>query len=151
MDIVIGIGNEMRGDDGIGPRVVDAIRPRSDLETMTVHQLVPELAERIQCAQRVLFVDANLAGDDMCLTRIKPSPHRGLGHACSPSALLGWTKLAFDQAPESWLLGIPGSSFELGDGPSPNVAAQIPEALERIEAWLSGSPEPVLVMSEEEA
>lgn len=151
MDIVIGIGNEMRGDDGIGPRVVDAIRHRSDMETMTVHQLVPELAERIQCARRVLFVDASLAGDDMCLTRIEPSPHRGLGHACSPGALLGWMRLAFTKAPESWLLGIPGSSFELGDGPSPNVVAQIPGALERIEAWLRGSPEPVLMMSEEEA
>ena len=145
MDIVIGIGNEMRGDDGIGPCVVDAISVRSGLETMTVHQLVPELAEKIQCAQRVLFVDASLAGDDMRLTRIEPSPHRGLGHACTPAALLGWTKLAFAQAPESWLLSIPGSSFELGDGPSLQMAAQIPEALKRIEAWLSSSLEPVLM------
>jgi len=111
MDIVIGIGNELRGDDGIGPRVVDAIPARADLQTMTVHQLVPELAEKIQFARRVLFVDASL-GDELCLTQLSPSDHRGLGHACSPGSLLGWTRLAYDREPESWLLSIPGASFE---------------------------------------
>ena len=150
MDIVIGIGNEMRGDDGIGPRVVDAIRPRSDLETLTVHQLVPELAERIQCAQRVLFVDASLE-EQLCLKQLEPSDHRGLGHACSPAGLLGWTRLAYEQAPESWLLSIPGFLFEFGETLSPRAAAYLPKALERIESWLSDCPEPVLMMSEEEA
>ena len=151
MDIVIGIGNEMRGDDGIGPRVVDAVPARPDLETITVHQLVPELAEKIKDARRVLFVDASLESGDMRLMHIEPSPHRGLGHACSPSALLNWTKLAFARAPESWLLSIPGSSFEYGDEPSPQMVAQLPEALNRIETWLNQYPEPVLMMSEEEA
>ena len=150
MDIVIGIGNELRGDDGIGARVVDAIPSRADLETMTVHQLVPELAEKIQRARRVLFVDASL-GDELCLTQLASSDHRGLGHACSPTALLGWTRLAYDREPESWLLSIPGSSFEFGEDPSPRTAAYLPEALERIESWLSDCPEPVLMMSEEEA
>ena len=151
MDIVIGIGNEMRGDDGIGPRVVDAIPARPDLETVTVHQLVPELAERIRCSRRVLFVDASLDRDEVSLTKIEPSNHRGLGHACSPAALLGWTKLAFAEAPESWLLSIPGFSFEPGNGLSSYTAAWIPEALQRIETWLNRSFEPVLVMNEEEA
>ncbi len=151
MDIVIGIGNEIRGDDGIGPRVVDAIPIRPDLEALTVHQLVPELAERIKGARRVLFVDASLESGDMRLTHISPSPHHGLGHACSPAALLGWTEIAFERAPESWLLSIPGSSFEYGDEPSPQTAARLPEALNRIETWLNQCPEPVLMMSEEEA
>ena len=56
MNIVIGIGNELRGDDGIGPRVVDAIPVRAELETMTVHQLVPELADRIRTARCVLLM-----------------------------------------------------------------------------------------------
>jgi len=150
MDIVIGIGNELRGDDGIGPRVVDAIPARADLQTMTVHQLVPELAEKIQCARRVLFVDASL-GDELCLTQLASSDHRGLGHACSPAALLGWTKLAYDREPASWLLSIPGASFEFGEGTSSRTTAYVPEALDRIESWLSDCPEPVLMMSEEEA
>jgi len=151
MNIVIGIGNDMRGDDGVGPHVVDAIPSRPGLETMTVHQLLPELAEKIRCARRALFVDASLDRGNVDLKRIEPSDHRGLGHACSPAALLGWTRLAYAEAPESWLLSIPGSSFKTGDGLSPHTVALIPEALQRIETWLNQSPEPVLMQSEEEA
>lgn len=151
MELVIGIGNELRGDDGIGPRVVDAIPARTELETMTVHQLVPELADRIRTARRVLFVDASLDRDDICLSPIEPSMHRGVGHACSPAALLGWTEVAYNEAPKSWLLSIPGMSFETGDELSSRSEALIPEALQRIETWLNEGLEPVLMMNEEEA
>jgi len=151
MDIVIGIGNEIRGDDGVGPHVVDAIPARADLETMTVHQLAPEIAEQIRQARRVLFVDSCLDCDEVQLTRVEASEHRGLGHACAPGAVMGWTKLVYDEVPESWLLSIPGFSFELGFGLSPRSKALIPEALHRIETWLSRCSEPVLVINEEEA
>lgn len=151
MDIIIGIGNEYRGDDGIGLRLVDAIPARPELETMTVHQLVPELADRIRTAQRVLFVDAIIDRDDICLSPVEPSMHRGVGHACSPAALLGWTRIAYAEAPKSWLLSIPGTSFEIGDELSSHTESMIPEALQRIETWLNESLEPVLMMNEEEA
>ncbi len=152
MDWVIGIGNEMRGDDGVGARVVSAMKPRSDLETLIVHQLVPELAQMLQSARRVLFVDACLECDRVRMSPLEPSEHRGLGHACTPAALLGWTKLAFGRQPEAWLLGIPCASFDVGEQLSPNAANSLPEALECIERWLaSDCPEPVPMMSEEEA
>ena len=150
MNVVIGIGNELRGDDGIGPRVVDAIEPRANLITMTVHQLVPELAAKIQDAQRVLFVDASL-NDELSLQQVESSNHQGLGHACSPAGLLSWTKLAYDKAPQSWLLSIPGFAFEFGESLSVQAAALLPEAMRRVESWLHDCPEPVLMMSEEEA
>lgn len=151
MDLVIGIGNALRGDDGIGPYVVNALPDRPDLETMTVHQLVPELAEKIHAARCVLFVDASLDSDDVCLRQIEPSMHRGVGHSCLPAALLGWTRFAYAEAPEAWLLSIPSSSFEFGNTLSERTESMIPEAMQRIETWLKRSAEPVLVMSEEEA
>jgi hydrogenase maturation protease len=149
MELVIGIGNELRGDDGIGPHVVNALPDRPDLKTMTVHQLVPELADRIRTTQRVLFVDASLDGADVCLRQIEPSMHRGVGHSCSPAALLGWTRFAYAEAPEAWLLSIPSSSFEFGNTLSERTESMIPEAMKRIEAWLNSSTQPA--MSEEEA
>ncbi len=151
MDLVIGIGNDWRGDDGLGPRVVDALAARPDLETMTVHQLVPELAERVQRVERVLFVDAAVGTETVCLQRVEPGPHRGLGHACSPDALLDWTVLAYEHAPEAWLLSIPGVTFDPGTGLSQQAEDRVPEAVARIEAWLSKQPQPVAVTNEEEA
>ena len=150
MDIIIGIGNDLRSDDRVGPRVVDAISARAGLETMTVHQLVPEMAERIQQARRVLFVDASLEGE-LCLRRIEASTHRGLGHACSPAALMGWIKLAYERMPESWLLSIPAVSFDFGETLSAHTAALMPKASQCIDSWLGDCLEPVLMMNEEEA
>jgi Ni,Fe-hydrogenase maturation factor len=122
-----------------------------DVETITVHQLVPELADRLRTTQRVLFVDACLDSATICLDPVEPSAHRGLGHACSPAALVGWTSLVYGEAPEAWLLRVPASTFEPGDRLSSTTTACIPDAMNRIEAWLIQDPKPVPMMSEEEA
>jgi len=145
MDIVIGIGNELRGDDGVGPYVVEAIPVCSGLETMTVHQLVPELAERIQAAQRVLFIDACVDCDEVRLARVKPSDHRGLAHAVSPSSLLHWTQRLFEVTPEAWLLSIPGYSFGLGEPIGPETRKHLSEAQGRLDAWLTRDSLPCVV------
>jgi len=151
MDMVIGIGNELRGDDGVGPRVVGQLPERPGHESLVVHQLAPELAERIQCADRVLFVDARLEGDGVRLSKVAPSPHRGLGHSCTPSALMEWTKQACGNTPEAWLLSIPGRSFDLGEGLSDDVEALVPEATREIQSWLGiETPEPETVRALQE-
>jgi hydrogenase maturation protease len=151
MALVIGIGNDWRGDDGLGPRVVETVSSRPGLETMTVHQLLPELSESVHAARRVLFVDAALNASGLRLERVEPHPHRGLAHACSPGALLEWTTRLYGRCPEAWLLSIPGTAFEPGTGLSAQAATLIPEALECIDAWLDRSVAVVAMMNEEEA
>lgn len=58
-DLVIGIGNPLRGDDGVGwwlARRAETLKltPR----VLRVQQLTPELAEELAGARRVLFIDA---------------------------------------------------------------------------------------------
>ena len=57
--LVIGYGNELRGDDAIGPRVARAVRRRyPDLKTVAAHQLTPEMAARLAGVRLAIFVDA---------------------------------------------------------------------------------------------
>ena len=75
--LLIGIGNPLRGDDGVGPWLVEtwgrrrarrgAVRGAqrgevgelpARLQVRVVDQLLPELAEELATMQRVLFVDA---------------------------------------------------------------------------------------------
>lgn len=58
--LLIGIGNRLCGDDGVGAQLVDALTAEGDgrLRTLTVHQLTPELAAVVADASAVLFVDA---------------------------------------------------------------------------------------------
>jgi Ni,Fe-hydrogenase maturation factor len=125
MDWIVGIGNALRGDDGLGPAAVES--------------LTPELAEGLATADRVLFIDARVAADVAELRPIAPRPARGLGHALSPEGILELTERAFGRAPEGWLLSIPGRSFGVGDGLSPDAAGHLEDAGETIRQWLSGT------------
>jgi len=138
VNLVIGIGNTLRRDDGIGARVVSGL-PSLTAESMTVHQLMPELAERLQDADRVLFIDAAVTGRSVSLRRLCPSPHRGLGHAMTPEALLDWTARAYGRAPEGWLLAIAGHAFDIGEGLSRQAEEAVPAAIEAACAWLGRS------------
>ena len=137
MDLVIGIGNPLRGDDGIGPRVVAELGPVPSAEAIAVPQLTPELALRLRTADRVLFVDAAVSGEAGALVRrIRPASGHGLGHAVSPEALLDWTERVFDRAPEAWLLAVPGRLFDVAERLSPVGEKALPEAVEAVQAWL---------------
>ncbi len=59
MFLVIGYGNELRRDDGIGPRVARAVADWDipGVRALAVHQLTPELAVDIAQAKEVVFVD----------------------------------------------------------------------------------------------
>lgn len=68
--LLIGIGNPLRGDDGVGWRLVEELeRTGGDREPSAhrrvVHQLTPELATDLAASSRVLFIDA----------WVPPSPH----------------------------------------------------------------------------
>ena len=60
--LVIGYGNELRCDDGIGQRVVKELH-LSKVKSLAVHQLTPELAETLANADLAIFVDACLISE----------------------------------------------------------------------------------------
>ena len=135
MDLVIGIGNLLRQDDGIGPRVVEALRASSSTSVCAACDLVPELALRLRGARRVLFVDADAEGEETRLLRVGKEG-AGLGHGLSPRALLELAERAFGAAPEGFILSVPGFEFGHGEGLSRRAEALLPAAVARAERWL---------------
>src|SRR5215472_4005839 len=63
--LIIGYGNPLRADDGVGWRMAcrlgELVRDEP-FEVLAVHQLTPELAEPISRAELVIFVDASHNG-----------------------------------------------------------------------------------------
>lgn len=55
--LVVGLGNPLRGDDGLGARVVELLAG-AGVDTWAEHGPTPELAERVARYSRVVFVDA---------------------------------------------------------------------------------------------
>jgi hydrogenase maturation protease len=63
--LVVGYGNTLRRDDGVGVRAAELMAedPRfAGIEVLTAYQLTPELALDIAAASLVVFVDADVRG-----------------------------------------------------------------------------------------
>ena len=63
--LVLGYGNPMRSDDGLGWQIaVELFRTNRspDVEVLPCHQLTPELAPAVSRADAVIFVDCEQGG-----------------------------------------------------------------------------------------
>ena len=59
--LIVGYGNPLRGDDGVGQAVARAFADEAAIDgvdAVACHQLTPELAERFAAAARVVLIDA---------------------------------------------------------------------------------------------
>jgi len=139
MDLVVGIGNTLRGDDGVGARVVESLPRDVRAETMTVQQLTSGLVEPLARADRVLFIDADAARDSVRLTPLRPAAKETrLGHAVSAEELLLWTLIEHETCPPAWMVSVPGRSFEFGEELSPETQRAVPVARRVVIDWLDG-------------
>jgi hydrogenase maturation protease len=138
MVLIIGYGNTLRGDDGVGQHIVRRLEVKNYRETvdiMTVHQLTPELVEPISKAEVVIFVDATEEGDpgDFRCVRVVPEITEGaFTHNVSPASLLTAAFDLYGVRPQGILVTITGVKFDYGEEMSPQVEAVIPEVMAKI-------------------
>jgi hydrogenase maturation protease len=137
--LIIGYGNPLRGDDGIGWAAAELLADcMVDAETRVLarHQLTPELAEQAARFKRVVLIDASvdLVPGDILVEKIEPttSPVTTFSHDLDPTTLVTYTQQLYGATPESWLVSVGGMSFEDGDALSPPIAAKLQELLCRV-------------------
>lgn len=135
--LVVGYGNLLRSDDGIGQQIAKTIEGwgMPNVQTIAAHQLTPELAEILANFDIVIFVDACSISDyqDIQVERIEPSHSNSLmGHTGDPRSLLALSQVLYDCAPEAWWITVPGASFEVGDRLSSVAEGNIEIALQQI-------------------
>jgi hydrogenase maturation protease len=136
MTLVIGYGNELRRDDGVGPCIARAVADWGlpDVCALAVHQLTPELAEALAGAREVFFVDA-AAGADVAVQVHPVPPDAGslpLGHISSAAELLALAEALYGRRPRAWLVSVPARDFDFGEGLSPTAA----RGMELVVRWL---------------
>ena len=118
--LVIGIGNSLRRDDGIGPWMAEQVEAwrLPDVTTRSVHQLTPELAADIAAAEAVLFLDASVS-NERGLRPIVGVAEAAIGHALSLSALLALAARAGMRTQTAWLATVRANDLEFGEELSP--------------------------------
>jgi hydrogenase maturation protease len=143
--LVIGYGNDLRGDDDAGRRAAAQVDAWSlpGVDVRVVHQLTPELADPLAAADRAIFLDARPAwsGADVRVQRLHPAlPSAGSSHACDPRGLLALARAAFGRRPEAWWITIPAADFACGAPLSLLTQRGIADALARVRLLLAPSP-----------
>lgn len=127
--LVLAWGNRSRGDDALGPVVLDrlAATDRPGVTLVEDYQLQLEHALDLAAADLVLFVDAGhgtpapfafaeVAADD--------DPASPFSHALSPAAVLGVCRRVGATPPAAFVLAVRGEDFGLGTPLSPAAAAR---------------------------
>jgi len=151
--LVIGIGNPSRGDDALGPLLLERLAERLEpelaggaVELLTDFQLQIEHALDLQGRRLVFFVDASLtAAPPFQLARAVPEAERSHStHAITPNAVLDTYRQLYGVPPEAWLLAIRGERFELGDPLSEraegHLQAALSSLLERLRSHVGDLP-----------
>jgi hydrogenase maturation protease len=150
--LIAGFGNVFRRDDGLGPAVVNALRMRlgrpaldslddgfDDLghrvDTIVLHQLVPELAETIKDYGLLIFVDAHVGTipETMREERLRAGYQAPLvSHQFRPSTVLALSQQMYGRAPSTVLLSLRGYDFDFGETLSSQAAQLVEPAVTRI-------------------
>lgn len=162
--LVMGFGNVYRRDDGVGFAVINALRGRlkrppldiqddgfddlgHDIDTVVVHQLIPELAEVIANYDRIVFVDAH-TGSIPDPIRVEETAvcykESSVLHHLPPCTLLALTQELYNCAPYGILVSICGYDFDFGEELSEQTAMLVPQAVEYILAFQQQSEQPDL-------
>jgi hydrogenase maturation protease len=137
--LIVGYGNSLRTDDGVGPAVAARLvgDPRlAGADIRCEHQLTPELALDASQASLLVLVDAaeGEAPGQVSMRRLAPSVDSGTAwtHHLDPSGLVGLARELWGTAPPVIIVSIGPASLELGETLSDVVAPAVTRAADLV-------------------
>ena len=143
--LVFGYGNLSRGDDALGPLVLEYVETHCDLDKIEIlsdFQLQIEHALDLDNRALVLFVDASVSCDGAFdFSLLEPDRDKSYTtHAMSPAAVLDVYQSIKKQAPPPcFLLSIKAEKLELGEGLSTQAENNLEQACQFAKALLQNT------------
>ncbi len=143
MTLVLGLGNPLRGDDGIGPRVIESLHRRglpAGVAALDAGAAGLDLLNLLDGPQRVIIVDAAEMGRAAgAVVRFRPedvtltgSAERFSLHRTAAADALALADALGIPLPEIVVYGVQPTRVGWGEGLSDEVAAAIPGLVQTI-------------------
>jgi hydrogenase maturation protease len=141
--LLIGFGNQGRGDDGLGPLFAERIGRASPpgLSIDIDYQLTVDHALAVSAADLVVFADAAIGAEgSFSFVTVEATGAAGMGsHQLSPQAVLTLAKTLYGCEPRAFMLGIAGWDYgEVKEGLSAEATAHLDEAEAFFLDWYAG-------------
>ncbi|PKF77575.1 Ni/Fe hydrogenase [Vibrio sp. vnigr-6D03] len=136
-DLIYGIGNIGRQDDGLGWAFIDEIEKKYDINGVLVrhYQLFFEDVDLLRRHKRVLFVDATKSSDteSFSLSRVEPRLDDSFtSHAITVQTILALCHNVYQSYPDVWLLAIKGDEWELKLGLTDRARKRLNRAINEV-------------------
>jgi hydrogenase maturation protease len=153
--LVLGYGNTLRRDDGVGAVVAERMAADARFAGVVVraaYQLLPEMALDFAEQDLVIFVDADLraAPGAIEVRWLDADPPRSdadaraepgaSSHHVGGGELVALAEQLTGHRPAAAAVGIGVVDLELGEGLSPTVEAAVPAAVEAVLALMTARP-----------
>ncbi len=136
--LIVGYGNPLRCDDGIGWHAAEELSRRfssEDAEVVTCHQLTPELADKASRAEMAFFIDAardGVAGELTCDAVVPEASSFSFTHELSPAAVLDLARELYGTCPQAFVVSLCGECFDHGEKLSATAADNLPRLVELV-------------------
>jgi hydrogenase maturation protease len=140
--LIIGFGNILRKDDGLGPKAVDLLNEiifdGRDVNTMTLPQIDITLAKELASVDFAIFVDARIddSNDSVIIEHLELNElNTQLGHtshSLSIPSLIGLTRELYENTPDCYMVTPKGYDFSIGESFSPEAEANLHLAVKKI-------------------
>jgi hydrogenase maturation protease len=138
---IVGIGNTLRSDDGVGAYVCSEIQTLNlpGVDTMVVQQLTPDLMEDLQQYKRVIITDAshNCKGFAFYPLEADESNVESSSHAVNASMFYLLFKKIYSKQPSFYICAIEPEDVSIGSGLTTTAKANAEKAIRAITQWIA--------------
>ena len=138
--LILGIGNPGRGDDGLGPKLVEQLE-NEGLKTADFgfrYQLNVEDALTVKDYEIVVFADSCPAGErPATLTEIGPSKTMSFStHEMAPDSILALCQELYGRRPQAYILAIRGYDWDIREALSDAADKNLARAIDLLKIFL---------------
>lgn len=143
--LIVGYGNSMRSDDGVGIYVASRLAEEKSagVEVRLMHQLHLELLEELIQYEKIIFVDAAEQGPEVILQKVEPKPQEislTSSHQLSPAVIYQLALQVYRKKLDLLVCTIRGENFDFGSLLSPVVLDRARRAVTLIRSVIARSP-----------
>ncbi len=104
MRIILGYGNDLRGEDAFGVDVIKLLKEHhlKDTILMDLYQLTPELCLELQDAKEIIFIDAGFSSCDQysLACNLQGEGETKLSHHISPKVIISLLNNVYEKYPK---------------------------------------------------